>query len=208
MTESTKALQSLKKAANYSKLTMGELGPRSYKKGQGALIKVIDKFGEKGTIDKKRLERELGWRSGEVRKVAEKAEKNGYVSIDDSGFEFTVSLTDKGSEVLQKRFAVEDNAADAVFAGLTAKEKDTLIALCDKVSATCEGLGIDYSRIEKKHRHDCAKKHEGSKQCCKHHDKDHGCHGHHGPKYVFVFGEEGHHHDCSCKRHGKKHGRD
>ena len=51
MTESSKALKSLKTAANYAKLAMHDLGPRSYKKGQGALLKVIEKFGEGGSID-------------------------------------------------------------------------------------------------------------------------------------------------------------
>lgn len=219
MTESTKAIKSLKRAANYSKLAMHELGPRSFKKGQGALMKVIAKFGEDGTIDKKKLERMLGWKGGEVRKVCEKAQRNGYVAIDDSGFEFTVKLTDKGNEVLQKRFAVEDHAADAVMAGLTPEEVDQLVALCEKISTTCEGLGVDYSLIEKRQRgcrrgqRDERGEGKGRKdRCCGHHGHDHGCckHHHDAPQYVFVFGDDhGHgcHHHDDCERHGKKHGR-
>ena len=39
MSESTKAIASLKKAGNYMKLAMRKNGPRSFKRGQGALIK-------------------------------------------------------------------------------------------------------------------------------------------------------------------------
>lgn len=51
MSESTKAIASLKKAGNYMKLAMRKNGPRSFKRGQGALIKVIYKAGE-GTLSK------------------------------------------------------------------------------------------------------------------------------------------------------------
>ncbi len=200
MTESSKALKSLKTAANYAKLAMHDLGPRSYKKGQGALLKVIDKFGEDGSIEKKRLERMLGWKGDEVRRVAEKAEANGYVALDDEGFEFTVSLTAKGAEVLKKRFAVENHAADAVLAGLTPAEVDQLVALTDKISATCkDDLGIDYARIEKRHgrsghgRQDDADRRDRRCSC-----KKHG-HGHGAPKYVFVFNDD----PRSCKKHGR-----
>ncbi len=203
MTESSKALKSLKTAANYAKLAMHDLGPRSYKKGQGALLKVIEKFGEDGSIDKKRLERLLGWRGDEVRRVAEKAEENGYVAIDDGGFEFAVSLTAKGAEVLRKRFAVENHAADAVLAGLTPDEVDQLVVLTDKISATCkDDLGIDYARIEKRscrhgRGHEADAGHRGRRCACK-------GHGHDAPQYVFVFGDGGRHGRGHGK--GKKHG--
>ncbi len=209
MTESSKALKSLKQAANYAKLAMHDLGPRSYKKGQGALMKVVAKFGEGGSIDKKQLERQLGWRSGEVRQVAEKAQANGYVAINDDGFEFTVSLTDKGSEVLQKRFAIENHAADAILEALTPEEVEQLVALTDKISATCKDeLGIDYARIEKKQRRCRVRRGDDGdgerdgrgdgrrgRDCeCKRHGHHHGA-----PQYVFVFGDDGH--GCGCKRH-------
>mgnify|MGYP000803290582 CR=1 FL=1 len=41
MSESTKTIASLKKAGNYMKLAMRKNGPHSFKRGQGALIKVI-----------------------------------------------------------------------------------------------------------------------------------------------------------------------
>lgn len=205
MTESSKALKSLKTAANYAKLAMHDLGPRSYKKGQGALMKVIDKFGEDGSIDKKKLERVLGWKGDEVRRVAEKAAGNGYVAVNDDGFEFSVSLTDKGAEVLKKRFAVENHAADAVLAGLTPQEVEQLVALTDKISATCkDDLGIDVERVAKKRckRHGDGRGPKGDGRCCGGRGpKDGGERGYGGPQYVFVFGDDGRH---GCKKHGRR----
>lgn len=209
MAESTKVIRGLKRAANYSKLGMHELGPRSFKKGQGALLKVLYKFSDDGALCKKKLEKVLGWHGKELRRVAKKAANNGYVIISDPQYKFEVSLTDKGKEVVEKRLAAEDRAADAILEGLSAEERDQLLSITEKIEKTCEELGIDYSVI-KEHKHHC-KKHGG-------HGHGHGCkgghdhggcdmgggHGHgHGkkgcchhddaPQYVFVFGE-GHHH--------------
>ena len=46
MTESTQVLHQLKVATNYSKLAMHKCGPRSFKSGQGAMCKVLYKFGD------------------------------------------------------------------------------------------------------------------------------------------------------------------
>ena len=189
MDNATKALHSLKRAANYSKLAMRDFGPKSFKKGQGALLKVIYKFNEEGSLNKKTAEKILGWRGKELRRVAKKAEHNGYIQIADPEFAFAMSLTDKGTEVMNKRMAAEDRAAEAVFEKLSADEVETLISLTNKISETCEGLGVDYSRIEKKERprnrkDECCKHHhEGGKKCCDHH---HG-HGDDGKKFVFIF---------------------
>ena len=195
MTASTKAIASLKKAANYTKLAMRKDGPRSFKRGQGALIKVIYKFGKDGTLGKDEAKKVLGWCGGDVRAVAKKAADNGYLTIASPKDGFIMTLTPVGTEVVKKRLAAEDKAADKLFAGLTDAEKDQFIALCDKISANAEAMGVDYARIQKRsgQRH--------GKQCC---PKHHG-HGHGAPKYVFVFGDGHHHHEHKdCKKQGKK----
>ena len=72
MTESTQVLHQLKVATNYSKLAMHKCGPRSFKSGQGAMCKVLYKFGD-GKLSLKKLEERLGWDGHEVVRVAEKA---------------------------------------------------------------------------------------------------------------------------------------
>lgn len=206
MAESTNAIASLKKAANYTKLAMHQEGPRSFKRGQGALIKVIYKFGN-GTLGKDEAKKTLGWRGCDVRDVAKKAADNGYLTIANPEDGFIMTLSEMGTEVIKKRLQAEDKAADEIMGSLTDAEKKTLIKLCDKISAKAEEMGVDYSIIQKKHGKKCCKKsHDGEGR---HH---HGCHKHHGhghhhdaPKYVFVF-EDGH--DCCHHHHhhGHEHG--
>ncbi len=190
MAESMKALQSLKQAADHAKLAMHKDGPRNFKRGQGALIKVIHKFGN-GELDKDTAKKELGWRGCDMRAVAQVAERNGYITISQPEDGFTMVLTDMGTEVVKKRLAAEDKAADALFEGMSSEEKDMLISLCEKVSANAKNMGINPSLIKKRYGRRCGKD-------CRHHGK-----GHHGsPKYVFVFEEGGHgHHRCHHHRH-------
>ena len=187
MTKSTETLAALKRAANYSKLAMHNEGPRSFKRGQGALIKVVYKFGGKKGLTDKKLCHTLGWSCHETMAVAKKAADNGYVTIKrkDDG-KHRIKLTKLGKQIIEKRLAAEDRAADAVFAYLTDDEKAQLVALCSKVSQACEDMGVDYAEIKKRpHRH------------C-------GSHGHHR---VHRFG---HHHSAQCcdakkhQHHGKK----
>lgn len=132
MAESSKTIASLKKAANYTKLAMHAEGPRSFKRGQGALIKVIYKFGN-GALDKDAAKKELNWRGCDVRSVAKKAQKNGYLTISDAENGFQMTLTDLGTEVIKKRLAAEDKAADAILSGLSSTEKNQLVKICDKI---------------------------------------------------------------------------
>lgn len=159
MVESTSTIASLKKAANYTKLAMRQEGPRSFKRGQGALIKVIYKFGN-GTLGKDEAKKTLNWRGCEVRDVAQKAADNGYLTIENPEDGFVMTLTELGTEVIKKRLQAEDKAADEILSALTDQEKLTLAALCDKISETAEEMGIDYSRIQKKHEKKCCHRHE------------------------------------------------
>lgn len=185
MADSSKLIHDLKHAANYAKLGMRDLGPRSFKKGQGALIKVVYKFSEDGTVCKEKLERVLGWRGKDVRHVAEKTERNGYVAIQDPEYKFLVSLTDKGKQVIQKRMKAEDRAADAILEALSAEERQQLQNITEKICKTCEELGVDYSQIkERKGGKGCRKqKREGGRKGCCGHGRRHG----HGAKAVIVI---------------------
>lgn len=155
MTQSTEVLAALKRAGNYSKLAMHNEGPRSFKRGQGALIKVVGKFGDKKGISDKKLCHTLGWGCHETMAVAKKAADNGYVDITKKGdSKHRISLTKTGKQILKKRMAAEDRAADAVCSYLTDQEKEQLVALCAKVNEACEDMGVDYAEIKKRpHRH-------------------------------------------------------
>lgn len=167
MTESTQVLHQLKVATNYSKLAMHKCGPRSFKNGQGAMCKVLYKFGD-GKLSLKKLEEHLGWDGHEVVRVAEKAQENGYVRFTTSKKgKLSVALTDKGTMVVEKRLAAENRAADEVLEGLTDKERECLLKLTGKVIENCKGMGVDYRTIAVKGCRDRKPGHHHNHGCCR-----------------------------------------
>ena len=166
MAESTHVLEALKRAANYSKLAFHKDGPKSYKKGQGALTKVLLKFSQDGSLDRDTLEKALGWNADEVNDVVLKAQDNGYVLADVvDGVVVKATITDKGREVDQKRFEAEDRVADEILQGLSEDEKGELEDLCVKICMQCEAMGVKYDRIRKKPEAPCkAKKSKDKKE--------------------------------------------
>lgn len=144
-----------------------------------------------------------------MRFVAKKAADNGYLTIDKPKNGFLMTLTDLGREVIKKRLEAEDKAADEILAGLSDEEKAQLTSLCEKICQTAEGMGVDYSTIQKKRGKKLCKRHHGKGQGRGHHH-GHGCH-HGSPQYVFVFEGNGgcnHMHDHKCHDHkhrGHKH---
>ncbi len=206
MSESTKVIAALKKSANYTKLAMRKNGPRSFKRGQGALIKVIYKFGN-GALGRDEAKKQLGWRGRDVRFVAKKAADNGYLTIKDPKDGFNMTLTELGEEIIKKRLEAEDKAADEILACLTDAEKDQLLAICEKIDKTAEDMGVNYAKIQKRQgrKHHHGKRRHGK---CGHrnaycHHEHEGCARHDAPEYVFVFG--GQKPDCHHS-HGRKHG--
>ena len=162
MTESTQVLHQLKVATNYSKLAMHKCGPRSFKSGQGAMVKVLYKFGD-GKLSLKKLEERLGWDGHEVIRVAEKAQENGYVCfVTSKKGKLSVALTDKGTMVVEKRLA------DEVLEGLTDKERECLLKLTGKVIENCKAMGVDYRTIAVKGCRDRKPGHHHRHGCCRH----------------------------------------
>lgn len=156
MAEATKTLMNLKRAANYSKLAFHKDGPKSYTRGQGALLKVIDKFGN-GSLSKKQIKKILRWDNKQAVAVAKKACRNGYVTIKANKKGFTCTLTAKGSEILQKRFAAENRTANEILAKLSKKEIRQLDKLTNKIIEQCQEMGVDYELIRQRPEKCCKK---------------------------------------------------
>ena len=197
MKNSVKVLNRLKKATNYTKLALHKDGPKSYTKGQGAMLKVLYKFGD-GKLSKKKLKEILGWHGCETGKVAKKAQHNGYVTIRDPKGKFVVALTDKGQEVVQKRLAAEDRVADEILSMLTDKEVKQLYKITGKIIETCQEMGVDYSLIKKRpHYHGDYHGPCGPEGVDHHHhgtDEGHGCEGDHPEDHCHPEHPGGWHH--------------
>ena len=104
MNQASQTLAQLKKASKLVRLAFHKNGPKSYKRGQGALLNAL--VDNDGTTQRE-LVKILGLNRSELKDIVKKAERNGYVTIEDAEGErtYAVKLTDEGREVAQKRVA-------------------------------------------------------------------------------------------------------
>lgn len=160
MTSAVKTLAQLKKASKLSNRAYRKNGPKSYKNGQGALLKVLHK---KGVATTRELVETLSFDRRELKDVVRKAERNGYVTIEgtDEKRGYTVKLTEEGEKLAEKRCAAQAQTADDILSCLTDEEIAQLNALTEKIILSAKDQGAHGSRKHgKKHHH-------GHRKCCR-----------------------------------------
>ena len=115
MNDSTKTLVKLKKASKLVRLAQRKNGPKSYKRGQGALLRVLL---EADGATQRELVSALGLNRAALKDVVRKAERNGYVTIEKTGEKktYAVKLTDEGRKLAKKHDAAQDKAAGIAMA--------------------------------------------------------------------------------------------
>lgn len=149
---SVTTLSQLSKAASLVNRAYHKNGPKSYKKGQGALIKVMHRFG--GQVDRDQLIERLGYDRRTLKDVVRKAERNGYVTVEDKKKGYAVTLTDEGEKVAERRCAAHSKVADDILSALTPEEIEQLDTLTEKIIVSCKENGAHG-------------KHKGRKKKCK-----------------------------------------
>ena len=150
MNDSAKTLAKMKKADKLVRLAQRKNGPKSYKRGQGALLRVLlDNDG----ATQRDLVAKLGLSRAALKDVVRKAARNGYVTIEKGGEKktYTVKLTDEGRKLAQKREDAQDQIADEITKVLTADEIAQLDAICEKLIVGCKDAGIDGKKKGRKH---------------------------------------------------------
>lgn len=160
MTSAVKTLAQLKKASKLTNRAFHKNGPKSYKKGQGALLKVLHKKGVATTAE---LVETLSYDRRELKDIVRKAERNGYVTVEDAEGKrgYAVKLTEAGEELAEKRCAVQSQTADDILSALSDEEVAQLNALTEKIILSCKENGAHGSRKHGK------KRHHGRKHCCR-----------------------------------------
>lgn len=154
MSKATKTLKQLRKAAKLTNRTFHKEGPKSYKKGVGALLKVLHVNG--GAMASPALVDQLGFDRRYLKDVVRKAERGGYATIEDIPGEraYTVRITPEGDAVAEKRCAVQADVAERILSTLTPEEVDQLNALTEKVILQCKDMGARGDRKHgRHHRH-------------------------------------------------------
>ena len=140
MNQASQTLAQLKKASKLVRLAFHKNGPKSYKRGQGALLNaLVDNDG----ATQRELVKILGLNRSELKDIVKKAERNGYVTIEDAEGErtYAVKLTDEGREVAQKRVAANDKTADDIIGCLSEEEIAQLNAITEKLILSMKDKG-------------------------------------------------------------------
>ena len=154
MNDNSKTLAKMKKAGKLVRLAQRKNGPKSYKRGQGALLRVLlDNDG----ATQRDLVAKLGMNRGALKDIVRKAERNGYVTVEGAGKKlYKVTLTDEGKKLAQKHEAAQDKAAEKILSVLSAEECAQLDAINEKLIVGLKEAGIDGKRkghkVHRKHK--------------------------------------------------------
>lgn len=185
MTEATKTLARLKKASKLTRLTFHAKGPKSYRRGQGALLKAL---AENDGATQKELVSALGCDRAQLKDIVKKAARNGYVKIEDVEGKktYAVRLTKDGREIAEKREKLNDEVAKDILSCLSGDEIDQLNAITEKLIVAAKEAGVSGKKKGRKMR----RHHKAEGKGC--------CHGHHG--HGHGHGRHGH-----GRHHGRKH---
>lgn len=156
MNEAAKSLAQLKKANKLVRLAFHKNGPKSYKRGQGALLRALL---ENDGATQRELVKTLGMNRSNLKEIVKKAQRNEYVTIEsvDEPRTYAVKLTDLGRELAEKRVTANDRTADEILSCLTAEEVKQLDAITEKLIVAMKEKGISgkkkgYKVRRKKHR--------------------------------------------------------
>ena len=160
MNQASQTLAQLKKASKLVRLAFHKNGPKSYKRGQGALLNAL--VDNDGTTQRE-LVKILGLNRSELKDIVKKAERNGYVTIEDAEGErtYAVKLTDEGREVAQKNRRISrrltpanDKTADDIIGCLSEEEIAQLNAITEKLILSMKDKGINGKKKGRK-AHEC-----------------------------------------------------
>ena len=117
MNDYTKTLMKMKKTGKLVRLAQRKNGPKSYKRGQGALLRTLLKM---DGATQRELCVALGLNRGALKDIVRKAKRNDYVEIDKKGDRtYTVTLTAEGRKLAEKHEAAQDKTAEKILAVLT-----------------------------------------------------------------------------------------
>ena len=163
MNEATATLNQLKKADKFVCRTFRKNGPKSFKKGQGALMRAL--LEHDGAATQRELVDIIGISRRDLKDVVKKAERNGFVAIEDADAErtYVVKLTGEGRTVAEKRLAANDRTAEEILSCLTEEEIAQLNTITEKLILAAKEKGIK-----------CKKKSGRAHRSCRRH-----CHRHH-----------------------------
>ena len=147
MSQATRSIAQLKKAAGLVNRTFHKNGPKSYKDGMGALLKVLHQR-EGGLASNVELVDTLSFDRRELKSVVRKAERNGFVVFEEAKGEgtYAVKLTEAGAELAEKRCQAQTEVAERILSCLTEEEVAQLDCITEKIILSCKDAGAHGKR--------------------------------------------------------------
>lgn len=141
MAKATETLSQMKKANKLVRLAFHKNGPKSFKRGQGALLQALAK---NDGLTQRELVKVMGMNRRDLKDIVKKGGRNGYVTFGaaDGDRTYAVNLTDKGRKLAQKRAAANDKTAQEILDCLSAEEVSQLNAITEKLVLSCKDKGI------------------------------------------------------------------
>ena len=154
MTEAVQTLAQLKKTSKLTRLAFHKNGPKSFKRGQGALLNALL---ENDGSTQRELVKTMGMDRGDLKGIVKKAERNGYVTIEDAegARTYAIKLTERGREVAEKRVAANNKTAEDILDCLSADERAQLNAITEKLILSMKDKGVNGKKKGRKASHCC-----------------------------------------------------
>lgn len=155
MNEAAKSLAQLKKANKLVRLAFHKNGPKSFKRGQGALLRALL---ENDGATQRELVKMLGMNRSNLKDVVKKAQRNEYVTIEnvEEPRTYAVKLTQLGRELAEKRDEANDRTATDILSCLSEEEMKQLDAITEKLIVAMKDKGINGKKkgykVRRKHR--------------------------------------------------------
>ena len=141
MNDHSKTLAKMKKAGKLVRLAQRKNGPKSYKRGQGALLRILL---ENDGATQRELVSAMGMNRGALKDIVRKAERNGFVTIETTGKKtYSVKLTEEGKKLAEKHEAAQDKTAKSILTALSAEEIAQLDAISEKLIVACKEAGVN-----------------------------------------------------------------
>ena len=152
MNQASQTLAQLKKASKLVRLAFHKNGPKSYKRGQGALLNAL--VDNDGTTQRE-LVKILGLNRSELKDIVKKAERNGYITIEEAEGErtYAVKLTDEGKKIAEKRVAANEETAEDILGCLSDEEVAQLNAITEKLIVSIKEKGVNGKKKGRKAHH-------------------------------------------------------
>ena len=163
MNDYSKTLIKAKKASKLVRLAQRKNGPKSYKRGQGALLRVLL---ENDGATQRELVVALGVNRAVLKDIVRKAKRNGYVTIEDTGEKklYAVKLTAEGRKLAEKHEAAQDKTAEKILSALSAEERAQYDEINDKLIVSLKEAGIDGKKKGHKVHRKAKKCHHGRRR--------------------------------------------